>query len=225
MIVVDEINDVALRSGIPLRRLELRPAVQGSYERTIVFGDPVSSELSAALHRVGAIVSTDSPTIQFSGSSEWASTSMPRANQQTIGWTATPEVKIDATFRWSIRTDDEALYVFACVDWIRTAPRGHFGVFDVYAGHGPDLMIMEAFGDVFVSRLPVLVESWSMDVGPQDDLVEIRDSTDALLGVLNRTTEMSVSLRVARSSWRWLRKFSYGRLASGELILEEGGWL
>lgn len=136
---------------------------------------------------------------------------------------------------------DTALYTLACLHFLRSVSKMHFGGFsnnssmttslsdlltapvssDPYVGAPPPVLLLDSYGDYMFNKLPVILESFSMSFPDDFDYVSVTlDNSVVWLPVM---TQISLSVTTQNTPQK-CRQFNYTDFANGTLM-KKGGWI
>jgi len=217
-------HDPASTTSTETERLRLHAPDGSPSDAERIYGSP-GFLFADILHRVGGIVSLDTPSLSWSSSVDWMTADLTATNQDLVGWRSTPEPSLSATFRYAAYERESLLYSAACYHWFRTATRGHVGRRDPFSGMAPDWVLLSGHGRTLLRNVPVVVREVSIDLADDVDWSPVEDPIDGrVLMYLPVRFDVRVEMAVVRSPVVWLTRFSLDRIRTGEIFFE-GAWL
>jgi hypothetical protein len=199
-------------------RLDLSPG-----SPPIFFRDP-SNILMSPLARTNGLIFPYTPTINVSHSAEYESQVLPHTNYAHHSYIRSNVDQIQVVGEFTAETQDEARYLLAAIQFLKSATKMFYGQ-DDNKGTPPPVLRFSAHGQQMFNSLPVVLTNTVFDFQNNVDYITVQ------LGGGNTTNvptqmQLNATLLVIQSRTRTL-DFSLKAYSRGELIgdqLRKGGF-
>lgn len=217
------------------RRARLRP-----YENSesYVYGD---TGLLSILRATGGMVWPYTPNITTGFQTDYDTISPVHGIQDFNFFTRTKSTTIQCAGVFTAQTQREAVYMLACLHFVRVIGKMDFGEpAGDRAGTPPPTLLFSAYGEYMYNDIPVIVTSVNYDLGADKDYVRIPSSALPQSGSFNFNwdgvqqtgndtwvpTEVSiaVSMTVQNTPKTVRQKFDLNKFKTGDL-LKSGGFI
>lgn len=207
----------ALTGGAMDKRARLRPF--DSYEaQNYCYGNGIMS----ILRETQGLVWAYTPTIQITQQVSYASYANTHVNQEFKAYQNTAAFHFTCSGPFTVQNDREKQYALACIHFLRTNSKMNFGVQGgfQYRGTPPPILKFSAWGSLMFNDLPVIIESFTIDLPGDVDYVQ----SNLMLGEawLPSKFTISVSMTVQKTPSQWRTDFSLSDFADGSLLLSQG---
>jgi hypothetical protein len=179
------------------------------------------SGILAPLGNTDGMIFPFTPVINYKGSTNYNVLATPHANQDWHIYQNTASVQISISGIFTAQNPDEAKYMLAALQFLRSVSKMHFGENDANKGLPPPQCILTGYGDYMFNRLSVIVNDFNMELPNNVDYVEV-NSGEGVSDVPSITT-INVSLTVQNTPKK-NREFNWDEFASGALV-KKGGWI
>jgi hypothetical protein len=221
----------------PDQRVRISP--QYGQESTVYGDTTLLTNPMKPLFVSGGLVFPYTPSITFTGNTEYGNMNMVHTNQDFAYFIRAQSYKITIQGDFTAQTDVEASYLLGCLHFLRSNTKMRFGMTDSQHGLPPPVLLLNGFGNYVMNALPILIESWSMDYPKDVDIVwvNVGSSPNAVnptqaaspsgaygAWVPARTT-ISISVIVQQTPYKWLTEFNLDKFRNGQLLGNSGqGW-
>jgi hypothetical protein len=159
------------------------------------------------------------PTIDYIGAANYSTQTAVHSNQDFRFYTNTPSMNLTIAGGFSAQTQEEAVYMLACLHFLRVVTKMRFGA-SSSPGVPPPVLVLNGYGKGMFNNLPVIVTNFTMSMPPNVDYVHTTSvGIDAWLPVY---TTITVTCTVQNTPNK-LRTFDWDKFATGAL-LSDGGW-
>lgn len=185
------------------------------------------------------------PTISWSSNISYGTQNLTHSIQDFKYFVRNNSTTFNISGVFTSENTDTAKYTLACLHFLRSVSKMHFGGFsdastsststvdsslsnllttpvssDPYVGAPPPVLMFDCYGDYMFNKLPVILESFSMDFPNDVDYVYVTvDDSKICLPVITNIT-MTVT---TQNTPQKCRQFNYSEFANGSLM-KKGGW-
>ena len=211
-------------------RIRIRP-FPGSVDK--VYGG-VNSIIGHVLHPqapggTNGCVFPYTPTFSVSHSASYDPISMVHSNQDMFSYRKTDAIEISISGKFTASNYREAQYTFACMHFLRSCTKMHFGDNDANKGLPPPILLLSGYGAMMFNDLPIIIKSVSFDYQEAIDTVPVMWTTDknptpkpiAWIPVLQNITVVII----IQNTPKRMREFTWDSYCKGDLIYRKGGFL
>lgn len=190
------------------------------------------------------------PTITWQQDVQYTEMELIHTNQDIQAYKRTPSPKFSIDGEFTVQNQAEGKYALACIHFLRTVTKMHFGDSDPNRGTPPPVLLFDAYGAYMFNSLPVIVTQFSVSLPKDVDYVpvDVNSNTSGLnslnqTGQWNKLTESYFPATGSNSNIAWLpalfniqvqltvqntparlRAFKLEDFRSGAL-LQKGGWI
>jgi hypothetical protein len=189
----------------------------------IFFRDP-SNILMAPLARTNGLIFPYTPTINVSHSAEYESQALPHTNYAHHSYIRSNVDQIQVVGEFTAETQDEALYLLAAIQFLKSATKMFYGQ-DDNRGTPPPVLRFSAHGQQMFNSLPVVLTNTVFDFQNNVDYITVQLGGGRTTNVPTQM-QLNATLLVIQSRTRTL-DFSLKAYSRGELIgdqLRKGGF-
>jgi hypothetical protein len=173
MALAGQDKDVAPSTGGPLpdadaqgRRVRLRPKPAAV---DLIYG---ANGLLQPLRTTNGLTWPYQPVITYDSQVEYSSIDMVHVNQEILGYTKTPAIKLTVAGAFSVQNQQEGLYALASIHFLQTVTKMYFGT-GSNLGTPPPVLLFDAYGKYMFNALPVLVTSFTVELNNDVDYVPV----------------------------------------------------
>lgn len=213
--IVDEVSVVSTKVDHRVR-IRAKPANEDE-----LYGTNDSTGVTSPLRATRGVVFPYTPTITMSHTANYSQMTPIHANTDYFLYSNTPAVQIQISGQFSAQNEAEAQYMIAAMHFFRTVTKMHFGETDENRGLPPPIVILSGHGDFMLNDLSGIVTSFSMDLPPNVDYLEIIvDGHQAFVPAL---TTFNVNF-VVQQTPKKQREFNFDEFANGSLM-NIAGWI
>lgn len=218
----DSIDQLQGALGLPTpntadRRVRLR-AMQPDQ----VYGPNDPSNLLNIMYETNGLLFPYTPTIDWTQSVDYATTSLTHTNQDYKIYKNTPSTQFRITGDFTISNYREGQYMLAVIHFLRTVSKMYFGKTNKVPGMPPPVLLFSGYGDYMFNDLPVILTdhgySFSKDAHYID--IETAGGTASLPSVL----QIAMTLVVQNTPKRLREEFNLDDFRTGKLMKSKG-WI
>ena len=185
------------------------------------------------------------PSITWTSNIQYGTQSLTHTIQDFKYFIRNSSITFNITGMFSCENNDTASYTFACLHFLRSVSKMHFGGFnsnslsnnivqgllttsssavgnsnDSFVGLPPAPLVISGYGDYMFNNLNVILESFSMNLKSEVDYVSF--SVNGSTVWLPVMCEISLQLTTQNTPQK-CREFNHSDFANGSL-LKRGGW-
>jgi hypothetical protein len=113
------------------------------------------------------------PTINYQQDIDYQTISTVHTNQDFHIFARTPATSFSVDGQFTVQNQKEGRYALACIHFLRTMSKMHFGENDKDAGTPPPILLFNAYGPFVFNNLPVIVKSYSIGFPDDVDYVQV----------------------------------------------------
>jgi len=148
------------------RRVRLRPKPAAV---DLIYG---TSGLLQPLRTTNGLTWPYQPTITYDSTVEYSSIDMVHVNQEILGYTKTPAIKMTVAGAFSVQNQQEGIYALASIHFLQTVTKMYFGT-GSNLGIPPPVLLFDAYGQYMFNALPVLVTNFTVELPNDVDYVPV----------------------------------------------------
>jgi len=181
------------------------------------------------LYEMGGLVWPYTPTINIQQNVDYSSYEPIHSNQEFKAYKRTQALTFSCSGVFTAQNLAEKEYSLAVLHFLRTVTKMHFGINDSDRGTPPPVLLFSAYGNLMFNDLPVVVNSYDMNLSNDVDYVRY----ERIVGI-NRQTGLAwipakftvnVSMTVQKTPTEMRNNFDLNKFRTGELLLgKKGGW-
>lgn len=119
------------------------------------------------------------PTINYQQDIDYQTISTVHTNQDFHVFARTPATSFSVDGQFTVQNQKEGRYALACIHFLRTMSKMHFGENDKDAGTPPPILLFNAYGPFVFNNLPVIVKSYSIGFPDDVDYVQVASGLPA----------------------------------------------
>ena len=209
----NEVATAVFRDNDIRIRLSLSPGADG-----LLYNDP-NNKLLAPLVDTGGILFPYTPTISVSHQAQYTGMQPTHSNyvQHSYNASSVDVISIDAYF--TANTADEARYVFAVLQFLRSAYKMYFGA-DSLRGTPPPVLRLSGYGPFNYNSVPCVLTNFTEIMPADRDMIEVplASSPDAATKTMIPTFMPFTLSLVPIYSKNQIGDFSLESFARGDLI-------
>jgi hypothetical protein len=200
-------------------RLALSPGLSGKFYR-----DPGNS-LLAPLRATDGVIWPYTPSINVNYSANYTANHVTHANYASQSYAMSSVDSIQCAGTFTANTPQEAQYVLAVINFLRSATKMFYGV-DSNRGTPPPVLRFSAHGPHMFHSVPVVLGSLNQDFEPGVDYIDARTGSGG--NGINSTTRVPTSMLVTVQlipviSRARMLEFGLDDYAAGRLIGSKSG--
>ena len=170
------------------------------------------------------------PTITWSIAPQYSTQATTHANQDYRSFVNVPAITIQIAGKFTAQNTDDALYMLACLHFMRTVTKMHFGnPKDPALGLPPPVLLLNGYGSYIFNNLPVIIGSFNMTMPDNIDYMSVK-TPDGKVNQLPVISEMGISC-IVQTTPQFQRTFDWDKFAAGTLLTQSnsvsglpGGW-
>jgi len=218
------------------RRARIRPKLDGA---DYIYGE---SGLLQILRQTDGMAWPYTPTINVAQQVDYSSYDPVHANQEFLTFSRTKAPQITCVGAFTAQNKSEALYMLACVHFLRSVTKMDFGINADRPGTPPPILLFSAWGQFMFNDLPVVITNFTYDLPGDRDYVKVPISaeTERVFENLQSPTtnnssdtyvptelNIAVTMTVQNSPKRQTNKFDLKSFKSGKLLRDSQtkGWI
>ncbi len=210
-VIYDMSTGVRTKTSTSEQRVKLKPK---SSQQGMLSG------VLEPLKETGGMVFPYTPTITLQGSANYNVLETAHANQDWHLYRNTPSVEISITGQFTAQNETEAKYLLACIHFLRTLTKMHFGQSE-NKGLPPPQVILDGYGTHMFNGLSVIVKSFDIPLTDNVDYVYVNSGGGiSKVPTLTTITVMAVVQQTPNKA----KQFNWDSFASGELM-QQKGWI
>lgn len=204
-------------------RVRLKAMGSDDASKKRVYGDSADSQnILKILYETDGLLFPYTPTIQYSQDVDYQSISMVHTNMDLHAYSHTASVTLSVSGKFTIQNQREGIYALACVHFLRTISKMHFGDTDQLAGTPPPVLIFDGYGKYMFNKLPVILKSFSCNFEDNVDYVDVIGPKG--IARLPSLFTISTSLIVQQTPDKMRTQFNLDKFRTGALMVG-GGWI
>lgn len=119
------------------------------------------------------------PTINYQQDIDYQTISTVHTNQDFHIFARTPATSFSVDGQFTVQNQKEGRYALACIHFLRTMSKMHFGENDKDAGTPPPILLFNAYGPFVFNNLPVIVKSYTIGFPDDVDYVQVASGLPA----------------------------------------------
>jgi len=119
------------------------------------------------------------PTINYQQDIDYQTISTVHTNQDFHVFARTPATSFSVDGQFTVQNQKEGRYALACIHFLRTMSKMHFGENDKDAGTPPPILLFNAYGPFVFNNLPVIVKSYIIGFPDDVDYVQVASGLPA----------------------------------------------
>lgn len=187
--------------------------------QTALLGNSSNNNILQPLVATNGLMFPYTPNISWTQQIEYGNQSLVHTNQDFRYFIKGKSASFTITGDFTSENSTNALYTLACLHFLKTVTKMHFGETDANRGLPPPMMVLSGYGPYMMSNIPVIIESFSMN-WPQDvDYVSV--TVGGYQNWIPVTTQITVQCTYQQTP-QAATQFNYSSYASGKL-LQQGG--
>lgn len=168
------------------------------------------------LNRTNGLIWPFTPSISIQQQVTYSNYSATHSNQDFHAYQSTPSMSFSCNGIFTVQTYEEHQYCMAAIHFLRTVTKMHTGVNDPNRGTPPPILLFSAYGQSMFNDLPVIVTSFSFDLGNEIDYVHFDNAW------LPARFSINVGMTVQRSPSDLRNKFDLEKFRTGQLLKDKG---
>lgn len=200
-------------------RVRLRPFPSAQDK---LYGGSDKGNLLSILYSSNGVIFPFTPTVNISHNANYSTIDVVHANQEYHAYKNTEALKLNISGKWSANNAREAQYALACIHFLRSCTKMHFGETESDATRGlpPPYLLLSGFGQYIFNDLPVIVNNISHDYNDNVDIVPVDWNGERLAWIpILQTITVQVTVQ---NTPKKMRQFNFDDYVSGKLIKNKG---
>jgi hypothetical protein len=186
-----------------------------------VYGPNDPTNLLQVLYTTNGVFFPYTPTITYSHNVNYNQLTPTHANTDYHIYTNTPALQMQISGQFSAQNEQEALYLLAAKQFFAAMTKMHFGDSDPQAGLPPPVLLLSGYGDYMFNDLPVIINSFSMELPNNVDYVQINFQGGTAWVPTLTTLSITVTVQISPATQR---TFDWNKFVTGELMRNKG-WI
>jgi len=187
-----------------------------------VYGPNDPSNLLKIMYETNGLLFPYTPTIDWTQSVDYATTSLTHTNQDYKIYKSTPSTQFRLTGDFTISNYREGQYMLAVIHFLRTVSKMYFGKTNKTPGMPPPVLLFSGYGEYMFNDLPVILTDHGYSLGKDAHYIDIETAggTARLPSVL----QITMTLVVQNTPKRLREEFNLDDFRTGKLMKNKG-WI
>lgn len=196
-----------------------------------VYGTAGDTNILDPLRDTQGLMFPFTPSIGWSQSVNYKTTSLVHSNQDYYAYENTPSTSISVDGTFVIQNLKEAKYMLACIHFLRVVSKMYFGKASFkepsskepsLAGMPPPVLVFSGYGTYMFNDLPVIVKDHSYSFKPDVSYIDFDVNGESIR--LPSILDISIKLVVQNTPKRNKDEFDLDKFRTGELMKSKG-WI
>lgn len=187
-----------------------------------VYGPNDPSNILQLMYQTNGLLFPYTPTIDWTQSVDYATTSLTHTNQDYKIYKSTPSTQFRLTGDFTISNYREGQYMLAVIHFLRTVSKMYFGKQNKTPGMPPPVLLFSGYGDFMFNDLPVILTDHSYSLSKDANYIDI--ATAGGTATLPSVLTISMSLVVQNTPKRLREEFNLDSFRTGKLMKNKG-WI